>query len=617
MSGVERRNVLRAAGAVAVASFLTPRTVAAADAGHIDEVDYIVVGSGPGGAPLACNLALAGFEVLVLEAGPASGDETMYEVPAFHQKVGAADEQVRWDYFVQHYSDPESNAASSQWVDGKGVLYPRASTLGGCTAHHALITMYPDPSDWAYIQELTGDDAWDPERMWEHWERLRDWQPLEYYALNEMVSLDPQIAEIVEAAKSETAALPGGGVVDDPTGLNKREHIYDTNQGFFPAELCTKNGRRHAMRERLAAVQQRHPERLHVVCDALVERVEMESTAAGGKRAIGVSYLAGSHLYQASPLARPVADRDGIRRTVRARKEVILSAGAYNSPQLLMLSGIGPAAHLREHGIEVAVDLPGVGGNLQDRCEVAVMTEHSDFLLLAACTFDEGIDPCLAQWQAQSVMGPLGGYTFYGTNGAVAAIKRRFGDDPRAQIYAFGIPCDFRGYTPGYDKTSYVHDKFTWLILKGYTESRAGTVRLASPDPTLPPVINHRKFDDGDGGDTDVAALIDSVNMVRRINTGADVGTEIWPGPDVATDAQLDAWIRKEAWGHHASCTNPIGPRPEQGAVLDSEFRVHGVAGLRVVDASSFPRIPGLFIWAPIAIASEKASYDILGADET
>ncbi|WP_025274202.1 GMC family oxidoreductase [Haloglycomyces albus] len=578
-----------------------------------EEVDFVVVGSGPGGTPVATRLAQEGFTVLVLEAGPPAGDDTLYSVPALHHKIGATDTEVRWDYYVRHYTDQELSESSSQWVEGRGVLYPRASTLGGCSAHHAMITMYPEPSDWTHIQRVTGDDSWHPERMWQHWERLRSWQPLEHYALNEFVSIDPQVGALVDATLNEVAELPGGGVTDDWEGLNVKENISSRNQGFYPPELATDHGRRVSMRERLRSTARQHPDRLYIVTDALAERIHLDGDSETTPRAVAVDYLKGRHLYAASPEHRPIDDgtRTSSRRTVKVHREVIVAAGAYNSPQLLMLSGIGPKSHLTGHGIECRVDLPGVGANLQDRYEVPVVTEHPDFMLLSACTFGEGLfDPCLSEWEAMQRT-PLGELTFYGTNGAIGAVKRRYGDDERAQLYVFGLPVDFRGYRPGYDD-GYVHDKFTWLILKGFDSSRQGTVRLRSADPTETPRINHRKFDDGDLSAPDIDALVDSLHMVRRINANAAVGTEVWPGESVETEAEIRRWIRQEAWGHHASCTNPIGSAPAEGAVLDGRFRVHGVTGLRVVDASSFPRIPGLFLWAPTAIISEKAGEDIL-----
>ncbi len=134
--------------------------------------DYIVVGSGAGGGPVASALARAGFQVLLLEAGSDRGSQLVYQVPVFHG-LSTEDETMRWDYFVQHYEDPARQHADSKYSTAHGgVLYPRAGTLGGCTAHNAMITVYPHNSDWDGIAEATGDKSWRASEMRRYFERL-------------------------------------------------------------------------------------------------------------------------------------------------------------------------------------------------------------------------------------------------------------------------------------------------------------------------------------------------------------------------------------------------------------------------------------------------------------
>ena len=136
--------------------------------------DFIVVGSGAGGGVLASRLARndKGLRVLLIDAGSDPRTYNHYQVPAFHA-LATEDPGLRWDYFVEHFSDPDLAAKDEKYAPGKGIFYPRASAVGGCTAHHAMITVYPDPSDWDDIATMTADDSWRSERMWEYFERCR------------------------------------------------------------------------------------------------------------------------------------------------------------------------------------------------------------------------------------------------------------------------------------------------------------------------------------------------------------------------------------------------------------------------------------------------------------
>ena len=171
---------------------------------------------------------------------------------------------------------------------------------------------------------------------------------------------------------------------------------------------------------------------------------------------------------------------------------------------------------------------------------------------------------------------------------------------------------DFHGYYPGYAAQSAAkHDQFTMVVLKGHTRNRAGTVRLTTTDPRDPPAINFSYFEEGDDDEgRDLQGVVDGVAIARRIAARLDgiVAEEVLPGPGVAEPAEVRQWIRDNAWGHHASCTCPIGAEDDEMAVLDGDFRVRGVEGLRVVDASVFARIPGLFIASAVYMVSERAS---------
>jgi choline dehydrogenase len=320
----------------------------------------------------------------------------------------------------------------------------------------------------------------------------------------------------------------------------------------------------------------------------------------GANRATGVEYLHGKALYRAGKTGGDA----GVTQTVKAEREVIVAGGAFNSPQLLMLSGIGPPEHLRERGIDVRVALPGVGSNLQDRYEIGVVYRMArPWPFFAGATFAPG-DAQFAQWGAADSTG------VYTSNGAALSIAKSSSVAQGApDLFCMLLLSEFTGYYPGFSrKLTRTHDSMTWLVLKAHTRNRAGTVRLRTNDPRDPPEIEFNYF--AQGGDADLQAMIEGVRYVRSLSAPLCDGSAVIedvPGPGVTSDEQLAEFIRANAWGHHASCTCAIGAANEGGA-LSSDFRVHGVEGLRVVDASIFPQIPGFFIASAVYMIAEKAA---------
>jgi choline dehydrogenase-like flavoprotein len=614
------------------------------------DYEYVVVGSGAGGGTVAARLALLGHRVLLLEAGgdPLSlqgGDPIGtsrlpedYLVPSFHP-LATENDAISWAFWVRHYSDLAQQKRDDKYYEeykGKrvdGVWYPRTGALGGCTAHNAMIMVYPHNKDWNDIADMMDDPSWKAANMRRYFQRMEDcrhrpvwrciqrllgWNPTRH-GFGGWLTVEKALplsvlgdVDLIETIKKSALKIfkelrnPIQQLIEGFVGkLDPNDWRLDrlNAEGIHYAPLATHGHARNGTREFLLEVAKQYPDRLTIELDALATKVLLDAD----KRATGVTYRKGKHLYRA--FAKPSAN-SGTEHTVHVSREVILAGGAFNTPQLLMLSGIGPPDVLKRFDIKVEVELPGVGGNLQDRYEVGIVSKlKAEWEVLKGANFSTD-DRQGREWEKTRT----GVYT---TNGAaLAVIKRSLPERPLPDLFIFALLGRFRGYFPEYSKllSTPPYRYLTWAILKAHTNNRAGRVTLHSADPLDTPAINFHYFEQG--GAEDVASVAAGVEFVRTLTSqvGDLIEEEEHPGSKVQGEAALEQFVKDKCWGHHASCTCPIGPRSEPWAVLDANFRVYGTKGLRVVDASVFPRIPGFFIVTSVYMIGEKAA-DVIHAD--
>ncbi|KAI0874938.1 GMC oxidoreductase [Hypoxylon argillaceum] len=575
--------------------------------GVAESYDYIVVGSGPGGAPLAANLARAGYSVALLEAGIDLGNNKNFSEIANFIEAGN-DEKSRWDFFVKHSDDEarEAKYEKTTWrtADGSfyvgldppegstrlGIYYPRASTLGGCALHNGGICTIPNDADWDYIADLTGDNGWRAKNMRKYFEKMEanEYLPPDMPGhgydgyVNTTIS-DPAFMKQDSDLQKLTSQLISHTGGDAGRDVNAADPDRDQTTGVFGmASHADRNGKRtgtNTLLKRTLADPAKY--KLTIQLETLVTRVII-NWEDGKPSATGVEVLRGSHQYEADPLYNGTRGRFG---RVFAKKEVIIAGGTFNSPQILKLSGIGPKEELEKFHIPVVKDLPGVGENLGDNYEAGLQSLASK---------------------------PL--------NGTAGATVTVFLKTPTARktrnIQAWCGSFSFEGFWPGFP-TDYGQSQYECAMVHINPRSQAGYVRLRSSDPQQMPEINLNFF--AEGGDEDLTELLDAAKTLRKAihSVGAPITpfNERHPCPGVnqeCTDEAQKEFIKLQSYSHHATSTCAIGKANDPMAVLDSKFRVRGVGNLRVVDASAFPKVPGAFPVCPTFMIAEKASADIL-----
>ena len=529
--------------------------------------DYIIVGAGSAGCVLAHRLSAdPAVKVLLLEAGPKDWHPFIHMPAALAKLVGR--KGVNWDY----------STAPEPQLDGRMLWWPRGKVLGGSSSINAMCYVRGDHRDYDEWAAL-GADGWNWNSVLPYFRRSEGnsrggdaWHggdgPL---GVSDPRHVNPLSPVFVDAARE--AGFP---VTDDFNGARQ--------EGFGLYQTTTRDGSRSSSATAYLDPIRGQRKNLKIVTGALARKVLFE-----GGRASGVLYTVGG-----------AAFAEG------AAREVILCGGAINTPQLLMLSGVGPASHLRQHGIAVHADLPGVGGNLQD---------HLDVCTVQRCTQQITYDDAHTLLNEARI-----GLAYYlkkqgpGTSNIAEAggfLRSALAEDERCDMQFHFVPAQLddhgRNRLPGFGYT--LHACFL------RPKSR-GRLYLASDDAATKPRIEANYLGDAEGFDQRM--MRECIRMSRQLLAQQAFapyrGEELMPGAKVQDDDALDAFVRRKAESiYHPVGTCAIGRDDDRSAVVDPALRVRGVDGLRVVDASVMPKLIGGNTNAPTIMIAERASELILG----
>ncbi len=529
-----------------------------------DEFDYVIVGAGSAGCVLADRLSESGqHQVCVLEAG-GKDDKTNIKTPMLLQFT-ITDKKINWNYWTQ----PQKN------LNDRELFWPRGKTIGGSSSINAMHYMRGALENYDEWGEAYGAQGWSGETALEAFKRVENnenhgepWHgqggPLN---VKDIAPVNPLTEMYWEACRRRQ-------IPENP------DHNGANQEGFGVYQVTQKGGKRCSAADAFLKPAMQRPN-LTVVTGALVLKVMIE-----GGRATGVEI-----------------EIDGEVQQVIARKEVILSGGALNSPHVLMLSGIGPADHLREHGIAVEADLPGVGENLQD---------HLDILARAGTKKPTSIGysmrkfPATARDVLQWAATGTGGFTVNPVQGCGFVKSSRAKDLPDIQLVFIPALASPHGMETLTGHGVSLH------ACHLYPKSR-GRLTLASADPRDLIRIDPNYLDD----EEDVAVMTDCLEISRDILMADAFDGEFkelqLPADPGATRAQLEDEVRKRAETlYHPTSTCAMGTG--ELAVTDAQCRVRGVEALRVVDASVMPRIVGGNTNAPTIMVATRAADMILSA---
>ncbi|MGI9318663.1 MAG: choline dehydrogenase [bacterium] len=526
------------------------------------EYDYIILGAGSAGCVLANELSEdPNNSVLILEAGPMDR-KLLIHMPAGVYSV-YKDPSINWNY---------DSEAESQ-LENRNIMLPRGKVIGGSSSINSMVYMRGHPQDYDYWASRYALPAWSYERCLPYFKKCEssdrgasDWRG----ANGRLGVTRARLKNPLFDAFIEAGSQSGQGTTDDPNGYKP--------EGVARLDSTTKHGRRSS-----AAVAHLRPAlsraNLKLMHHALVTRIVIEHG-----RATGVEFKHGGEL-----------------QVVHAAKEVILSAGAIKSPQLLMLSGVGPSGHISRFNIAPIHHLPGVGQNLQDHLSISVIYEARK-----PVTFHNVGSPLkkfLLGCQWLLTRRGFVASNIWEAGGHIRGYKEV--EFPNLQYHFAPIHAEYTG------TKIELFQAFTTQLDQLRPRSR-GQVRLLSADPAHRPAAHFNYLSDP----FDVDEMIQAVKRIRELISQPAFdefrGKELMPGPDVVSDQDIDQFVRATTTtDYHPSCSCRMGN--DEMAVVDQEMRVHGLQGLRVVDASVMPDIVSGNLNAPTQMMALKASDLILG----